>query len=202
MSSSGAATLATVATTPSLKVIKQMTYRGQLKQFSNRYHFNGGTPPDNAHWTTFSDAVVAAEKAIYSSAGPDATIVETVGYAAGSEVPVFFKTYSVAATGVFANFTRTPGDVAGLIRYATTARTSKNHPVYLFNYYHCFGLTTAGSRDDMNAAQQAAAGTYAAAWIAGFSDGATTYHRAGPNGATATGYVVQTVLTHRDFPRA
>jgi hypothetical protein len=187
-----------VAATPSLKVVKTFTYRGVTRRYSNRYHFNGGTPPDGAHWTTFSDAVVTAEKAIHTSA---VTIVQTVGYAAGSDVPVFTKTYSTAGTGTFASGAAVPGDCAGLIRYSTTARTSKNHPVYLYNYYHGI-LSVLANADNLNAQQITAFSTYAGIWIgAGFSDGATSYNRAGPNGATATGVLVEPMVTHRDLPR-
>jgi len=41
--------------------------------------------------------------------------------------------------------------------------------------------------------------TYATAWISGFSDGANTYNRAGPNGAAAVARTVSGFLTHRDF---
>lgn len=188
-----------MATTPSIKVVKTMTYRGVLRRWSNRYHFNGGTPADIAHWTTFSDAVVAAEKAIFKAG--DGEIVETLGYAAGSEVPVFSKTYATAYTGAFTSPEETPGDCAALIRYSTTARTAKNHPIYLFNYYHSACRTTGLGRDDLNADQRTAMETYAAAWIAGFSDGTNTLVRSGPNGATAVGSFVQNYITHRDFPR-
>jgi hypothetical protein len=141
---------------------------------------------------------VTAEKAIYQSTQQ---IVQTVGYAAGSEVPVFTKTYATNGTGSFVNFVTTPGDVAALIRYATTARSSKNHPIYLFNYYHGAFLSSVAAVDTLNPAQATAMGTYATSWISGFSDGATTYNRAGPNGATAVGSIVETYLTHRDFPR-
>ena len=187
-----------MAATPSLKVTKSFTYRGVTRQFSNRYHFNGGTPADNAHWTTLSDAVVTAEKAIY---GAVVTIVKTTGYAAGSEVPVFSKTYSTAGTLTGLGLP-SPGDAAALIRYATTARTPKNHPVYLFNYYHGVAAASSTTPDTINSAQVTAYQTYAGAWVSpGFSDGATSYNRAGPNGATAVGFIVEPFITHRDLPR-
>lgn len=192
-----------MATTSSIRVIKQFTYRGAVREFSNRYHFNNGTPADSAHWTTLSDAIVTAEKAIYEPFGaPGAKIVATVGYAGGSEIPVFNKTYSTDGTGSFANYGSTPGDVAGLVRYSTADRSSKNHPIYLFNYYHTMGGDNGSSADNFCPAQRTAVGTYAAAWIAGFSDGAVTYHRCRPNSTSlATGYLVEALLTHRDLPR-
>jgi hypothetical protein len=186
-----------MAATPSIRVVKQFTYRGVLRTFSNRYHFNGGTPADGTHWTTFSDAVVTAEKAIFPAS---VTIVETLGYAAGSEVPVFTKTYSTAGTWTTSGVT-TPGDVAALLRYSTTARSTKNHPIYLFNYYHGFNSQGGSAQDLLVATQKAALSTYAGSWISGFSDGTNTLVRAGPNGATATGHLEEQYLTHRDLPR-
>lgn len=191
-----------VASRPSLRVVKQFNYRGTVREFSNRYHFAGGTPADSAHWTTFSDAVVTAERAIFAAlTSGGAKIVATVGYAGGSEVPVFNKTYTSDGTMAAGTGLVVPGDTAALVRYSTADRSSKNHPIYLFNYYHAAYAAPGGiTADTLYTTQRTAMGVYAASWITGFSDGALTLTRCGPNGHNATGSLVETLLTHRDLP--
>lgn len=183
--------------------MKQFSYRGETREFSNRYYFSGGTPADGTHWTTLSDAVVTAEKAIFQDlADGGAKIVGTVGYAGGSEIPVFNKTYTTDGTGTFGAWLPLPGDCAAVVRWSTADRSSKNHPIYCFNYWHAVGnVETIGGHDSLNADQKSAMNTYAADWITGFSDGTHTLIRSRPNGNTCTGQVVEALVSHRDLPR-
>lgn len=186
-----------MAAMPSVKVVKQSLWKGVEHRWSNRYHFDGGTPADDAHWQTLFTNIRNAEKLILPSG---TGIEEILGYAAGSDVPVASWTGDVAGTfAPGALLAALPQDAA-LVRYSTTQRTTKNHPIYLFNYYHsCFYDNTANSTDTIGPAYKTALETYASAWLSGFSDGANTYHRAGPNGAVAQSRLVEGFLTHRDF---
>jgi len=51
----------------SIKIVKKISWKGGIQEWSNRYHFDGGAPADLTKWTTFADAVVAAERHCFKS---------------------------------------------------------------------------------------------------------------------------------------
>lgn len=190
-----------MAATPSLKISVNFQRDGALRTWSNRYHFNGGLPVDHTHWKTFSDLVVAA---LIIPLPPSCEVVEATGYAAGSDLPVYSQPYStVGLLAISGGDFEAPGDAAYLLKWSTTARTSKNHPVYLFSYLHGVVLDHAGPPGKVASYQRSRCNDYEIAWRTGFSDGTNTYVRAGPNGATGTevGRGEPYYCTHRDFPQ-
>lgn len=187
-----------MAATPSIKIVKSLPYQGGTRLYSNRYHFNGGTPASDAAWHTLMDNVTAAEKAIFTSTQH---IVEAVGYAAGSDVPVSSKVYTLAGTFSTPTGGAQMGEVAALARWSTTARSTKNHPVYLFSYWHGVYIDTSGDNELLLGTLKTAMTTYANAWVSGFSDGSLTLVRAGPNGATGLTPVVEANVTVHTFPK-
>lgn len=188
-----------VSATPSIKVVKSSPYKGGTRVWSNRYHFLGGTPADAGHWTTLANAILTAEKACTMTT---TTLEECIGYDAGSDVPIFTGGTSVAGTYTFGgSAVRSPLEVCALVRFTTDQRTTKNHPIYLFNYMHCVAIDPAINTEALATSQQTAFNTYFSNWLSGFSDGTNTYTRAGPNGAAALTRLVESEVTHRDFPR-
>lgn len=187
------------ATVPSVRIIKSFVFKGGTRLWSNRYSFTGGVPADATHWHTLMDAVVAAEAVALTS---DVTIVEAIGYVAGSDVPVASKVYSTGGSLVTVSGAMVaPGECAALIRWSTAARSTKNHPIYCFSYIH--GVSTHFSSnysDLLDANQKSALETYAGDWLSGFSDGTHTCVRSSPQGHTVTGHNVEEYVTHRDFP--
>lgn len=184
-------------TRPSLKVIKSSPYKGGTKVWSNRYFFNGGTPSSDAHWTTLSDSATSHETNCWLST---TTIIGTVGYEADSDVPVFSKAYSIAGTGSFETSDPLPLECAIIIKSTTDQRTSKNHPIYLFKYYHAVCWNGSGGPEMPAATQVAHLKSVCDNWRVGLSDGVNTLTLCGPRGASALSCVAETYLSHRDFP--
>jgi len=186
------------STVPSIKIQKTMNFKGASHVWSNRYHFTGGTPSSDANWKLLSDAIVNLEKTIFVS---NVTIVGMVAYAAGSEVPVSSKVYSTAGT-LTGPSVPCPAECVALARWSTASRSSKNHPIYAYSYWHAVhssgGVPT--NYDKVDTTQKTAMNTYAAGWVSGITAGGVTAVRATPAGHVATGVLIEQWITHRDFP--
>lgn len=187
-----------MADRPSVRIVKRFQWQGATKEFSNRYHFNGGVPVDSDAWHAFFDSVVAKEKLIYTDA---VTIVGATGYEAGSDVPVASWTYTTAGLLAAVGYS-TPGECAAILRHATTKRSIKNHPVFVFSYFHnARAATDVNYGDTLHATQKTAIEVYAAYWRDGLTGGGITAVRCTPDGAGVTGLSVDPYIGHRDFPR-
>jgi hypothetical protein len=146
---------------------------------------------------------VSAEQPIFEApSGGGCTIVQAVGYEGGSEIPVYESSWGLTGSGSFSSWSACPGDCAAVVRYSTSDRSSKNHPIYCFNYYHSISAVAGvGNEDELHAGQKSAMSLYAADWITGFSDGSVTHKRSRPNGNLVTGELVLPLISHRDLPR-
>lgn len=187
----------------SITIVKQFAYRGNTsEEFLNTYHIDAGAPDTDTKWKALADAVIAAEKLIYTSA---VKIVRAYGHVAGSVVSVWGYDYlggtgAVAGTYAGVGTALAQGDAAAWIRYATTQKTSRGKPIFLRNYYHGV-IPLASDVDKLETGQKTRFTTYGTAWVAGFSDGVSTYRRCGPNGAVGQSALASTYLTTRTLKK-
>lgn len=188
-----------MAAKPSVKLTYTMPYRGATQQWTNRFHFDGHVPASDAEWEDFFTQLRTWGPAII---GSDGHLVGLTGYLAGSDVPVYSWTGSLAGTATFnASDVPTPGDVAALVRCTTTQRSTKNHPIYLFKYFHqAKSLPT--NADQISTNLKTTLDSYMTHWISGaFTIAGVPVKYCGPNGAVAQTRLTETYLTHRDFRR-
>jgi hypothetical protein len=184
----------------SIRLVKQFSYRGDpAKEFSNRYYFDGGSPGDSDAWHTLMDAWTLLEKPCYPNY---ATIITAYGYAPGSEVAVATKQYAVDGTLNITGSAFTPGDCAAVLRQATTKKSTKNHTVYCFSYFHLAMSQLTGSLGDtLLPAQRTAIANFGNSLVAGVTVAGRTYKRTTPDGHLVTGAACDAFVGHRDFPR-
>lgn len=182
----------------SIKLTKKTLWRGDpVHAWTNRYYFNGGSPGDSDAWHTLMDAIVLEEKAIHGSA---VTIIRADGYAPGSEVGVASKDYNAVGTLGATNAIDTPGECAFILRQATTKRSTKNHTVYVFSYFHAARWNSSGGNPDtLHATVKTAVENYGNAWVAGISVAGRSYKRTAPTGELVTGARCDPFIGHRDF---
>jgi hypothetical protein len=181
---------------PKLIITKQFTYQGVGKEWSNAYSIAEGPPLGYSAWSTFAHAVVTAEKAVLQN---DVTIVKAVGFDGSVTYPAYSEVFATVGTLAVSGASNAPRDCAAIVRYTTAGRSSKNHPIYAFNYYHGVADYDSGSGHPagwLYEPQRAALEAYAQAWI----DGIGGYTRATPSGEAAIDKFVDPWIRHRDFP--
>lgn len=187
----------TPPTQASIKWVFTSPYRGGTKTWSTRFYVTGGDWQDQTHFNTFADALNTDLHTITST---ETTIVEAIGYNGGSFLPVFTKAYGVAGAQTLDGPSFAPLEACYLLRFTTDARSSKNHPIYLFNYIHNAMVNASGTPEVPRASMKSAWNTRCNMLVAGYSDGTLTRKRCGPRGAVAQSGACETYLTHRDFP--
>lgn len=190
--------MATPPTRVGVKAEYTFSWRGNTKQWGQLYHFDGPTSwADQTHFDTFATNLWNSVKV---SLPARVTCTTMTAYNAGSFLPVY--THAISANGGYTDTTnpQASGEMCMLWRFTTDQRTSKNHPIYLFKWWHGMQTDGATSPDTLRGGIHSTASSPVADLIAGYSDGTNTRIYCGPRGAVAQAGTVNTLLYAREFP--
>ncbi len=180
-----------------VKLSFTFSWQGSTKGWSQLYHFTQGSWQDQGHFNALSDNLWNTIKTFIPARN---TLVSTTAYNPGSFLPVYTKAYGSAGTYTDTTNPQAPGEACCLVRFTTTQRTSKNHPIYLFKWFH--GMQTNGltAPDVLRSGIQTTAQGNINTLVAGLSDGTLTRFYCGPFGAVGQAGTVNTNLHIREFP--
>lgn len=188
--------------TPSLVIVKSFTYRDQAEEWSNKYHFTGVTPSDDASWLTLANGWITEERHCYTA---ETHVVRVYGYEAGSNHANFVHDYTAGGTnvGLAGDFTdptafRSPGDAAGTIRWSTGDYNSRGKLIYCRKYFHDV-RNNGTDPDEVVPSQITAYNQFAAVITSGFFPGGARY--CGPQGADLDNHRADPYITTRTLKR-
>lgn len=195
-----------MASVVGITIVKKFTYRGDAsEEYSNTYHLDGAIPANAAAWRTLFDALVAAEKTVYTSAvsvvrgygydsdAADANAVWSVDLTVSPNTPV-------PGTLSLGSGTPAPGDSAVWVRWKTSRNNSRGKPIYLRKYFHLAIMAAGGVGDNVLAAQTTALNALGAKLDDGsFAEGRKIRSRT--NAETIISHGASTFITTRTLKR-
>lgn len=190
--------MSTTSTRPSIRILYTFPYRGGSQPWSNRFYFDGLLEPTDADFLNLYDQLQPDIEQCFDSS---VEITGGVGYWAGSDVPVWTGGASYPGTMTPDTSQKAPGDCAAVLRYTTDQRSTKNHPIYLFNYFHSVWAVEGSDADTLSSRQHSRLTQIGTDWVAGYTIGSSTVKRCGPRGAVAQSAACLPMISHRDFPR-
>lgn len=181
---------------PSIRVIRTAPYKGGSRIWGQRY-FMSGADYSEAEFEILTDYLRDELKTVTLD---DSSIIEYIGYNIGSDVPVFTKTVTTAGTYPSSGEPIMPLEVCALARLTTDVRTTKNHPIYGFKYFHHVQNNGGSDHEMLRTGYATTLEGIMADFLTGFDDGDSTRNWCDAKGAVFQEATVATELTHRDFP--
>lgn len=181
-----------------VKVGFTFSWRGASHSWGQLYHFDGPTSwADQTHFDTFA---VNLWNQIKQPLPARVTCNDMTAYNAGSFLPVFNHTIAAAGGYTDTSNPQAAGELCMLWRFTTDQRTTKNHPIYLFKWFHGMQTDGATSPDSLRAGIVATAATPISSLLSGISDGTNSRKYCGPRGAVALSGTCYSTLHAREFP--
>lgn len=180
-----------------VKLIFHSPYRGGTKQWSQLWHFTGPDWASSGQFNTLVDALVAQIQGLIPS---DSSIEEAIGYNSGSSVPVYTYTHTWTGTSTATSSNRGALEDCALVKFTTTQRSSKNHPIYLFKWFRPAYNAGSGAWETLLSGLKSNIASNMNTILAGLSDGTNTRQYCGPFGAVAQTRVVEDYVHTREFP--
>lgn len=189
--------MATPPTRVGVKLGFTSPYRGGTKAWSQLWHFTGPDWASAGQFTSLRTALLAQLTGLLPS---DTHAVSATGYNPGSSVPVFSDSFSTAGSSSASGGVVTPLEACALVKFTTTQRSTKNHPIYLMKWIRAVRAGGSGAAETLDSGLKSNISSNMTTILAGLSDGTNTRQYCGPFGAVAQTRVVEDYVHMREFP--